>query len=210
MEEYKLAHQSINEAVQQLDKEENLSLKIYIKNMKAWTDWKAEDYESAYKWAVKAREEALDFFDNENTDSFIWSTVVIGVYKLKKGDLVGAEAAIKDSLVRLEREYEGPSVVDDQAYSHTVLGDIYTCKGKLLEAKAEYQTAEKIYNKLYRKKEGDGTSELYVSFAILGAKLKDDFLAKHYLDIHKKYYGPDHKGTQKILQFFRDNNIEFL
>jgi len=210
MEEYALAHQSINEAVQGLAKEENPALKIYIKNMKAWVDLKAEDYESAYIWAVKAQEEALDFFDHKNTDSIIWSAVVIGVYKLKKGDLKGAEATIKDSLVRLEREYEGPMEVMDQAYSHAVLGDIYTCKGKLIEAKAEYQIAEKIYNKLYSRKEGEGLSELYVSFAILGAKLKDDFLAKHYLDVHQKYYGPDHKGTKKILQYFRENNVEML
>ena len=178
--------------------------------MKAWADLKAGDYEEAYQWAIMAQQEALDFFDNKNTDSFIWSTLVIGVYKKRKGDFAGAEAAIKESLVRLEREYEGPFEVIDQAYAHTVLGDIYACKGKLLEAKEEYQIAEKIYNRIYSEKGGDSLSELYTSFAILGAKLKDDFLAKHYLDIHKKYYGPHHKGTKEIIQFFRDNNIEML
>lgn len=210
MEEYKEAHQSINEAIKGLKTEETTALQIYIKNMKAWADLQTGDYEGAYLWAVKARQEALDFFDNENTDSLVWSTLVIGVYKKRTGDLQGAESAVKESLVRLEAEYGGPFEVTDQACAHTILGDIYVCKGNLLEAKKEYQIAKQIYNKLYSKKEGKGISELYVSFAILGAKLHDDFLAKHYFDLHKKYYGANHKGTQEILQYFRENNVDML
>lgn len=210
MEEYDLAHQAISEAVKRLDQEESLALQIYIKNMKAWADLKTGDYEGAYHWAVKAQQEALDFFDHDTTDSFVWSTLVIGVYKKQQGDLEGAEAAVKESLVRLEKEYAGPLEVTDQAFAHTVLGDIYVSKGNLSEAKKEYHLAEKIYNKLYSKKEGIGISELYVSFAILGTKLKDDLLAKHYLNIHQKYYGRDHQGTKKILQVFQENGVDVL
>lgn len=135
---------------------------------------------------------------------------MIGVYQKTKGDFESAEATIKESLVRLEKEYEGPLEVTDQAFAHTVLGDIYVSKGKLLDAKKEYKIAEKIYNKIYTNKEGVSLSELYVSFAILGAKLNDDFLAKHYLDIHEKYYGKNHEGTKKILEYFQENNIEML
>lgn len=210
MEEYELAHQSINEAINGLEKEENIALQIYIKNMKAWADLQTGDYEGAYRWAVQARQEALDFFDHKDTDSFVWSTLVIGVYKKRKGDLDGAEAAIKESLVRLEKEFEGALEVTDQAFAHTVLGDIYVEKGKLLEAKKEYQIAEKIYDRIYNQKEGVGISDLYVSCAILGVKLNDDFLAKHYLELHQKHYGKEHHGTKKILQFFEENNIDML
>lgn len=73
MGEYALAHQSITEAIKRLDKEHNVALQIYIKNMKAWADLKTGDYEGAYHWALQARQEAIDFFDHKDTDSFIWS-----------------------------------------------------------------------------------------------------------------------------------------
>ncbi|MBA3814567.1 MAG: hypothetical protein H0X26_08835 [Alphaproteobacteria bacterium] len=204
------SQETINLAINNLEKEENEALRIYIQNMKAWVDLKNGDYERAYQWAERTQKMALEFFDKKNNDSIAWTTLVRGVYNEKKGNFKAAEEAMKESLERLERHYGGPMVTEDQAFAHRTLGNIYMTTKRLEEAKQQYQISEKIYSILYTKKEGDGLSELYTKFAILGAKLKDDFLAKHYFDLHSKYFKENYKQNKEIVDAFHAENLELL
>lgn len=204
------AQDTINLAIQNLEREESEALKIYIQNMKAQADLKNGDFEEAYEWAEKTQKQALGFFDKKNNDSIAWTALIIGTYKEQKGDYVAAEEAIKEAIERLESYYEGPFKVEDQAVAHRILGNIYMKSERLNEAKNQYQLSEKTYKVLYTKKEGDDLSELYRSFAILGAKLKDDFIAKHYFDLHQKYFKENQKQKNEILDAFREEKMEFF
>ncbi|MBA3814470.1 MAG: hypothetical protein H0X26_08320 [Alphaproteobacteria bacterium] len=207
---FKEARKTIDLAIRNLEREENEALKIYIQKMKAWTDLKNGDYEEAYQWAVRTQKKALEFFDKKNNDSIAWTALIRGIYKEQRGDFIEAEKLVKESLERLERYYGGPQVVEDQALAHRTLGNIYMKVEQLEDARHQYQISEKIYDTLYTKKEGEGLSELYAKFAILGAKLKDDFLAKHYFDLHNKYFKENHEQKEEILEEFRKENLEFL
>lgn len=203
------AQETINHAVHNLEREESEALKIYIYNMKAHADLKNGDFEDAYHWAEKTEKEALRFFDKKNNDAIAWAKLIIGAYKEQKGDFVGAEEAIKEALERLESYYEGPFKVEDQAVAHRIFGEICMKTERLGEAKKQLQLSEKIYKVLYTKTEGDDLSRLYTSFAILGAKLKDDFLAKHYFDLHNKYFKENIKQKKEILDAFQKENLNF-
>jgi tetratricopeptide (TPR) repeat protein len=209
-EDYSSANKWINQAIERVEKEENMPLRVYIKNMKAWTDLRLGKLESAYQWALETQKQALEIFEEKNNDAITWALIIKAVYKKKKGDLDGAEKEIRESLERLTRNYGGSFETEDQAYGHIILGNIYVRKDQLVEAKNAYEIAEKIYGQIYSTVEGYGPCELYTNSAILGAKIKDDFLAKHYFDLHKKHFAEDSAGEKNILQAFEDNNVEIL
>ncbi|OJW51118.1 MAG: hypothetical protein BGO67_12375 [Alphaproteobacteria bacterium 41-28] len=203
-----LSQQAINRAVNQLEKEENLVFRIYVQQMKAWVDLKMGDYESAYHWAKIGLTQAKEFFGTKNNELIANLVLSMGLYKKNKGTYNEAEKYIKESLGRLENYYGGPYEVVDQADSNIILGDLYVEKGELLKAEKTYHLAEKILDTLFTRKEGDGYREVYAKLAILYSQLGDDFLAKHYFDLHKKYFSGDKIGSANILKAFKDNDLD--
>ena len=202
-----LAQKTINQAIDRLDKEENLVFRIYVQQMKSWTDIRMGDDESAYYWAQKGLAQAKEFFGKNNNEVIAWLVLAIGIYKKNKREFEEAEKFIKDSIERFDTYYGGPYEVSDQADNNIILGDLYVEKGQFLEAQKAYQLAEKIYDSLYTKKEADGYRQVYTKLAILFSQLGDDFLAKHYFDLHEKHFGKDDKGTKQILKSFKDRDL---
>ena len=178
--------------------------------MKCWVDFKVGDYETAYKWALETQKEAQNFFAIENNDLMAWVELTIGLCEERKGNYKKAEVALKSSIKKLDKGFGGAMKHNDQAFAHMLLGNIYVAKGQLVKAKDEYQFAEKVYDLLLAKKEGAGLSELYTKYAILGAILKDDLLAKHYLDLHTKHFKENQDERKKILKALKENNLTIM
>lgn len=93
-----------------------------------------------------------------------------------------------------------------QGFTHVVLGEIYERKNKLQDALNEYKKAEDIYDHIYSTIEVDDMSYLYKNMAILGEKLRDDFITQTYFQLLLKHFGRDHFRTQQVVDYLETRN----
>ncbi|MEN8236901.1 MAG: hypothetical protein ABFQ95_05100 [Pseudomonadota bacterium] len=86
----------------------------------------------------------------------------------------------------------------DQAYACVVKGDIFLAKGLYAESYNEYLEAQKIYDRLFVKRESDTLYKLYEKLTVVGAHLNNQEIIRTYLRLIIDHFGFDHVRTKKI------------
>ena len=93
------------------------------------------------------------------------------------------------------------------AFAYMIYGDIKVQQEKYEEAQAYYIKAKEIYDGVLKKKQVHDISELYIKLAINSARLKNVYLASHYLEEHRKVFGQEHNGSIKIMMHLQEQGL---
>lgn len=94
-----------------------------------------------------------------------------------------------------------------QARIHLALGKAHTLSKDYKNALKAYLFCEEIYELIFKEKNSDDVSELYMALALLGENLKDEGLTQKYLTAHIEIFGLDHPRTEQILRHFDQANL---
>lgn len=89
------------------------------------------------------------------------------------------------------------------ALSYKFLGNIYEREGEYARAQEEYLKAVKLYkDSIYSSPAVaiDDISDVYAKLATVSIKLQDQPMTEHYLDLHRKNFGHEHKRTKEIIK----------
>ena len=127
---------------------------------------------------------------------------------LKQQKEKDAQPLIESTINKLETLFKKPDENPIQGFSHVILGEIYEKQNHLVQALNEYKKAEDIYGHIYSTIEVDDMSYLYKNLAILGEKLRDDFITHTYFQLLLKHFGRDHFRTQEVVDYLESKNLQ--
>lgn len=176
------------------------SLRLYIRLQKVIALLKQNNVKGATQALQHLYAGARSFFADE-MNYFFANLMVMEAYLsiLKNTKLESLEDNIKQALERYANIFKGENKHRNQAFAHMILGKFYSAQGRYQEALKVYKQSEAIFDRLFTVKEVDDLSHLYTDLALLGIKMKKDYLTQTYLQRHIKNFGMDHPRTREII-----------
>lgn len=146
------------------------------------------------------------FYPNESNYKLLRVETIKSLILLKQEKVEDALGLIKPTINKLEILFKKPDENPIQGFAHLILGEAYEKQNNLIQALSEYKKAEEIYSHIYATVEVDDMSYLYKNLAILGEKLRDDFITHTYFQLLLKYFGRDHFRTQEVVDYLEAKN----
>ncbi|MBY0500423.1 MAG: hypothetical protein K2P93_00270 [Alphaproteobacteria bacterium] len=126
---------------------------------------------------------------------------ILALIYFKQERLEDSYSIIQSIIEGLNTFYQKPYESPLQAFPYIILGEIYEKRKNFIKALEEYKKAEDVYTHIFKTVEVDDISYLYKNLIILGEKMNDDFLSKHYLERLIEHFGLDHTRTIESLQY---------
>lgn len=114
------------------------------------------------------------------------------------------------SLIFEELSKDSKSKHRQQAWSYVLAGDIHVSREEWKIAYENYKQAETVYDTIYKSKELDDYSLLYMKLAFLGTKIKDDEIKHTYVKKHVSTFGLDHSRTKEILHYLDERKVSIF
>ncbi|MBP9692606.1 MAG: hypothetical protein KBD90_04665 [Alphaproteobacteria bacterium] len=171
---------------------------------------KRGDLENAFNIAEENYKKLRKVYKKNINYKILKSESILAFIYLKQGKLENAVSALKPLLEKLDiffhNSYENPT----QGFSHMMRGEAYDKQGNYPKALEEYKKAEDVYTHIFKTVEVDDMSYLYKNLVILGEKMNDDFLSKHYLERLVEHFGLDHIRTIESLQYLDKHKRSIL
>lgn len=161
---------------------------------------KTKRYQESFKVAQDVYTLSKRFFQTDDHTMPARSKVMLSLATAHLGNIDKALIFIKEAIVTFDKTYKNYAKHDNQAFAHKTLGDLLFLKEDYKAAFDEYEITREIYETIYKGKKIDDISALYRSLALVGIKLKDDYLAKKYFQKHLGSFGADHPRTVEIIQ----------
>lgn len=174
---------------------------IFTKIIKAEILARSGQLEMALKLIDHNFKELKKYYPNESSFKLLRMNVIRSYIYLKQGKLEESFSLIRDTIQGFDVLFKKPNENPLQGFSHIILGEIYEKQGNFIKALEEYKKAEEVYTHIFKTVEVDDISYLYKNLTILGEKMNDDFLSKHYLEHLIEHFGLDHKRTIESLQY---------
>jgi predicted DNA-binding protein len=156
--------------------------------------------QEAYELVEKSYPLLLDIFGTPDCAMVVNAQLIRGGCLSALGRLTEAFDVVRQTLDSYEHSsgYENDVL---KGMGHRILGEIYEAEGNLSKAYEEYVIAESIYAKILQEKSLADLGLLYMRFAILGAKMKDDVMVNKYLTLHIQDFGLSHPRTLEIKEY---------
>jgi len=212
--QYQLAYDKLNETLKHynLENETNetpgfmeyyfLNYRILLKLGQA-----SVIYNSIYKQASK-----LDkIYGKQDHSAKYYLLSIMADGAIKSGNLKVAQETLYNAELIVDRMCGDSAKEQEQGYFYTVKGEYYLLTKNYNDAFYAFLRAENIYNKIYQVRETDDISNTYTNLAILSIKMDDQKTAQHYLDLHRKNFGNEHKRSKMIITAMIESgmNVEF-
>lgn len=162
---------------------------------------KKESIGSARHYAEKAYQLALDCVGHDEThETVARAGIILALCELYDANISKAELLTDTAIASFTESYQSDSKNRLQAYAHMVKGDVLIAKQDLEGALESYTKALKIYQYEFTNMKVDDVSELYSRFINLGILMKNELLAKDYLDQHIDIFGIKHPRSIAALK----------
>lgn len=146
------------------------------------------------------------FYPNESNFKILRMDAVRAFIYLKQGKLNKSMDLISATIDGFNTLFKKNNENAIQGFALSVLGEIYENQDDFLRATEAYKKAENIYNHIFSERDGADVSYLYKNLAILGEKLRDDFITHTYFQLLLKHFGRDHVRTQEVVDYLESNN----
>lgn len=174
---------------------------IFTKIIKAEILARSDQLEMALELIDHNFKEFKKYYPNESNFKLLRMNAIRSYIYLKQGKLEESFSLIRDTIQGFDVLFKKPNENPLQGFSHIILGEVYEKQEDLLKALEEYKKAEEVYTHIFKIIEVDDISYLYKNLVILGEKMKDDFISKHYLELLINHFGLDHVRTIESLQY---------
>lgn len=205
-----------NEALQHIDiclekfPSTNFPTYLYLSKrvIKAEILAKLEELDKALDLAKISYKGLQKIYPNEVNHKLLKAETVLSFIFLKQGKTEDSFNLMQSIMSKFNNYFSNPYENVMQGFTHVVLGEIYERKNSLLDALNEYKKAEDIYGHIYSTIEVDDMSYLYKNLAILGEKLRDDFITQTYFQLLLKHFGRDHFRTQEVVDYLETRNLQ--
>lgn len=198
--DYQASYDELTEFMEKDDRETNPSLKLYSLNMMASCLFRLKDYEKAYSVAKIAFDQSKKLYLHDVSEVVAEALLVMASCEKEQGHLDEAIKLSQDCIAVYEKYFGGDLRHQDQINPRILLGDIYFLKGELEFARVEYETAEKVLEKLFSDKNSPLVGGLYQKLFTLYIRLKEEGLAHQILKIHRDVFGIQNERTQEMMQ----------
>lgn len=178
---------------------------ILVQNAKALI--KQGKLQEAWKVLQECEKKSLEFFQKRKNPALANILLFKSYIFIEEMNL---SQAIKNlnSIFEIYKGYgTGGTKNRNQACAHFALGKVYKMKRNFTEALEQYLKSEEIFREVLTNTSIDDVSDLYKELAILGAKMKDEYIIHKYLGEHLKVFGHDHPRTLEILQYLDKKGI---
>lgn len=177
---------------------------FFKKVMKAEILAKLGELEKASKLAEINYKGLKKIYPHAANYKILKSEIILAFIYLKQGRLEEASNYIKSVIDGLNTFYKKPYESPLQVGPHLLLGELYEKQNEFLKALTEYNKAEDIYRHIYSTVEVDDMSYLYKNMAILGEKIRDDFITKQYFHLLLTHFGRNHPKTQEVADYLEE------
>lgn len=167
---------------------------------------KLEELDKALDLATISYKGLQKIYPNEVNHKLLKAETVLSFIFLKQGRTEESFNLMQSTMSKLNNYFSNSYENVMQGFTHVVLGEIYERKNSLQDALNEYKKAEDIYGHIYSTIEVDDMSYLYKNLAILGEKLRDDFITQTYFQLLLKHFGRDHFRTQEVVDYLESKN----
>lgn len=198
--DYQASYDELAEFMEKDDRETNPSLKLYSLNMMASCLFRLKDYEKAYSVAKIAFDQSKKLYLHDVSEVIAEALLVMASCEKERGHLDEAIKLSQDCIAVYEKYFGGDLRHQDQINPRILLGDIYFLKGELEFARVEYETAEKVLEKLFSDKNSLLVGGLYQKLFTLYIHLKEEGLAHQILKTHRDVFGIQNERTQEMMQ----------
>lgn len=148
------------------------------------------------------------FYPNESNFKILRMDAVRAFIYLKQGKLKESMDLITSTIDGFNSLFKKNNENAIQGFSLIVLGELYENQNDFLYALEAYKKAEKIYNHIFSERDAADVSYLYKNMAILGEKLKDDFITQTYFQLLLKHFGRKHIRTQEVIDYLEARNLQ--
>ncbi|MBA3814574.1 MAG: tetratricopeptide repeat protein [Alphaproteobacteria bacterium] len=148
------------------------------------------------------------FYPNESNFKVLRMDSVRAFIYLKQGKLKESFDLISSTIDGFNSLFKKDNENAIQGFTHIVLGEIYEKQNDFHHAMQTYKKAEEIYNHIFSEIDGADISYLYKNMAILGEKVRDDFITQKYFQLLLKHFGRDHVRTQEVVDYLEEKSLQ--
>lgn len=150
------------------------------------------------------------YYPNESNFKILRMNMVRSFVYMKQDKFNESFSLIRETIDRLNKLFKKTNENPVQGFSHIILGELYEAEDNLEYALREYKKAEAIYNHIFRTAKVDDMSYLYKNLAMLGAKMRDEAMTRHYLKAQIDNFGFDHPRTKEIFKHLDEKNLNIF
>lgn len=181
---------------------------LFNKIVKAEILSRMGELNQALDLATESYNEFKKYYPNDSNFKLFRTEMILAYIYLKQGNLSESKRLINSAIKGLNIVFDKPDENPTQGFSHIILGEIHEKQNDFLKALNAYVKAEEIYNHIFKTVELDDVSYLYKNLAILGEKVKDDFITKKYFHLLLKHFGRSHPRTQEVVDYLVEKGLQ--
>jgi hypothetical protein len=205
--EYLKANELINYIFNNFNFDQDTLLQFILMNHKATILLKLQEFKESIQWSTEAYKQVKKNYNNSAHKLMAEALLLMAKGHYRLGHYEKAEEQIKKSIQAYKEFYRDQFKNLNQAFAHTILGDIYRKSKRYIEADTEYYIAKNSYDKILRNKKYNELGKLYKKIIKNSIFLKNERCIKNYYNLHKNYFGEDHQRTINIIDILIKNNV---